>query len=109
VVSGVTKSKYGNVRTTVDGQTFASKREAARYQALRVYLNAGLIADLETQVVYRFEVNGVKVGRYSADFRYRNTVTGETVVEDSKGYRPRDWSRTKKLMRACHGIDVQEV
>ena len=108
--SGATKRpKYGNRVTYVDGQRFASKREAARYQALTVYLRTGLIADLECQVLYRFEVNGVKVGRYSADFRYRNTVTGEVVVEDSKGYRPRDWSRTKKLMKACHGIDVQEV
>lgn len=101
--------KYGNRVTVVDGRRFSSVREARRFQALTVLERAGLIADLECQVLYRFEVNGVKVGRYTADYRYRNTVTGETVVEDVKGFRVRDWSRTKKLMKALHDVDVVEV
>jgi hypothetical protein len=101
--------KYGNVPTDVDGKRFASKREAARYVLLRAMERAGEITDLETQVLYRFEVKGVKVGRYTADFRYLDAWTGETVVEDAKGTRVRDWYRTKRLMLACHGITVREV
>lgn len=104
-----TRRKYHNVPTVVDGQRFASKREAARYQTLLAAQGYGAIADLETQVLYRFEVNGVKVGRYTADFRYVDVETGEVVVEDSKGKRVRDWYRTKQLMKACHGIVVREV
>lgn len=108
--SGATKPpKYGNRATVVAGRRFSSLREARRFQALRVLEGCKLIVDLECQVLYRFVVNGVKVGRYTADFRYFNNMTGETVVEDVKGYRVRDWSRTKKLMKALHGIDVVEV
>ncbi len=101
--------KYGNRVTFVDGKRFASKREADRYMTLSIKERIGDIRDLETQVLYRFEVNGVKVGRYTADFRYVDTETGEEVVEDSKGKRVRDWYRTKQLMKALHGIDIREV
>lgn len=101
--------KYQNTPTDVDGKRFDSKREAARYQELASAERLGAIRDLETQVLYRFEVHGVKVGRYTADFRYLDLGTGETVVEDSKGKRVRDWYRTKKLMLACFGIEVREV
>lgn len=101
--------KYGNKVTYVDGKRFASKREAERYEALVLKERAGEIRDLETQVLYRFEVNGVKCGRYTADFKYMDVATGEVVIEDSKGKRVRDWYRTKQLMKACHGITVREV
>jgi hypothetical protein len=101
--------KYRNQVTYVDGRRFASKREAERYQHLTFAERAGTIGFLECQVLYRFVVNGVSVGRYTADFRYEDLYAGKIVVEDSKGYRPRDWSRTKKLMLACHGIEVREV
>jgi hypothetical protein len=108
-ILGRSRPKYGNQVTYVGARRFASKREAARFGELQIAEQAGVIADLDTQVLYRFEVNGVKVGRYTADFRYRVVATGEIVVEDVKGMRVRDWSRTKKLMLACHGITVREI
>jgi hypothetical protein len=108
-VSGVTKSKYGNVRTTVDGQTFASKREAARYQALRLMERVGEIRGLECQPRYPLMVNGVKVGVYVADFCFVRADTGEFVVEDSKGYRTREYILKAKLLLALYGHRVREV
>lgn len=42
-------SKYGAQRTTIDGIAFASKREASRYQELKLMQMAGEIQDLELQ------------------------------------------------------------
>jgi hypothetical protein len=103
------RPKYGNQPVEYDGRRFASKRERDRYYTLKRREQAGEIIGLECQVRYRFVVEGLLVGWYTADFVYVDAATGETVVEDAKGYRPRDWSRTRKLMKACHGIDVKEV
>lgn len=103
------RQKYGATRVTVDGREFASKAEARRYRALRLAEQAGAIRDLECQVLYRFEINGTKVGRYTGDFRYVDAATGEVVVEDVKGFAARDWPLRKRLMLACHGIAVREV
>lgn len=104
-------SKYHNVPTTRDGTTFASKAEARRYDELCLLERAGEISGLECHPVYRFAVNGVKIGRYTPDFRYRDAF-GCLVVEDVKGGRA---TRTEayrlraRLMLACHGITVREV
>ena len=42
-------SKYGAIRTEVDGINFHSKREAARYRELCLMVRAGKIRDLELQ------------------------------------------------------------
>ena len=39
-------TKYGNTRVSVDGMPFDSKREAARWQELRLMERAGEISDL---------------------------------------------------------------
>ena len=80
------KRKYGNAKITVDGIQFDSKREAARYQELKL---------LEHEC------------SYIADFCYiRN---GETVVEDAKGYRTEVYRIKKKLMLERYGIQIREV
>ena len=104
-------SKYGARRTEVDGIVFDSKRESQRYSELRLMEAAGQISGLETKTpgcVFQLVVNGVKIGRFTADFRY--TENGETVIEDSKsGVASRDYILRKKLMLACHGIAIRET
>lgn len=90
-------NKYRNVPTVVDGITFASKREAARYVDLKLLQRAGEIRDLELQPVFPLTINGIDVKirsdkrpngtrtRYTADFRYIDTRTDRTIVEDVKG------------------------
>lgn len=131
------RSKYGNRKAVVDGITFDSRKEANRFQELRMLERAGKIKALERQVKYvliptqreaSFEVykSGPNKGRrktgkviehecsYVADFVY-TTQDGETVVEDVKGYRdPSSAAYAKfvikrKLMLERYGIQVKEV
>lgn len=99
-------SKYGNIKAEADGQIFASKRERGRWMDLRLMEKAGSIKNLQRQVVYPLEINGVKVCDYIADFVYERA--DKLVVEDSKGYRTEVFRLKSKLMRAVHGIEVFE-
>ncbi len=103
------RSKYGSVRTEVDGIRFDSKAEAARYGELSLLLRSGAISDLRRQVRYPLTVNGMKVCDYLADFTYVDAKTGKTITEDVKGTLTDVYRLKKKLMAAIHGITIQEV
>lgn len=91
---------------------------------------AGKITDLQRQVAYelipaqyqtypRFSKKGerLKDGRkllerkveYVADFVYTDAETGETIVEDAKGIKTKDYILKRKLMLAVHSIRIKEV
>lgn len=95
---------------TVDNVRFASGDEAARYSELKLMRFAGQIATFECHPSWSFELNGVTIGRYTADFEivYPN---GEVVIEDVKGNGPtsRDYILRKKLLLAFYGLPVTEV
>ena len=76
------RSKYKNIKTTVDGITFASKKEATRYSQLSAMQGAGKIKGLQLQPRIPLMVNGVKIGHYVGDFRYEQN--GIVVLEDVK-------------------------
>lgn len=102
--------KYKAVKTVVDGITFPSKKEASRYSQLKLLERAGKISNLVvTGKAKRFSlvVNGIKICDYIADFLY--TENGQPVVEDVKGMRTREYKLKKKLMLACHGIEIRET
>ncbi|WP_235837979.1 DUF1064 domain-containing protein [Chitinasiproducens palmae] len=110
------RAKYGNCKVEVDGITFDSRREAARYQTLKAMQAAGQIRDLRRQVPFVLTEAVVLDGRkkpalrYVADFTY--VEGGALVVEDVKSTITAKAStyRTKKhLMKAVHGIDIREV
>lgn len=124
------RRKYGNTKITVDGIQFDSKREAARYQELKLLERAGVISFLQRQTKFQLipdqhapsnavYTKGPRKGQrkpgkllehecsYIADFCYiRN---GETVVEDAKGYRTEVYRIKKKLMLERYGIQIKEV
>lgn len=108
-------NKFHAVKTTVDGITFDSKREAKRYCELKLLQTAGEISELNTQPVFRLSVpdatsGGVaEVCKYIGDFRY--VKNGQVVVEDvkSKPTMTPIYRLKKKLMRALHGIEIVEV
>ena len=109
------RQKYGNSKTTIDGIRFDSKREAQRWQELRLMERAGRITDLRRQVKFvlipsqRGEDGKVieKQVAYIADFVYLKD--GKTVVEDSKGYRTEVYRLKKKMMLYFFHIRIQEV
>lgn len=103
-------SKYGNRKVEVDGITFDSKKEAERYVVLREMEKNGHIRGLKLQEWFRLEVNGQLVCFYVADFVYE--MNGGLVVEDVKSEFTRKnpvYRIKKKLMKAVHGIEIQEV
>lgn len=102
--------KYLNRKTVVDGITFDSAKEAARYEQLRLLEKAGHIRDLECQPAFPFVVNGHKIGTYKADFRYRQHDA--VVVEDVKSPPTRKlpvYRLKLKLLKALHGVEVDEI
>ena len=103
------RNKYGARKTTVDGVTFDSKWEAQRWGELQAMERGGLVRDLERQVKYDIVVNGEKICRYIADFRYKmvdDDGSTKEVVEDAKGFETADFKIKKKLMKAVHQIDL---
>jgi hypothetical protein len=111
----VKRSKYGAQPTEVDGVRFASKREAARFQVLRLLEKAGEIKELELQPRFPIYVcrrqNGElhKVCDYVADFRYREGRDGVLVVEDSKGMRTPTYRLKAKMFTAQYGLEIRET
>jgi len=102
------RSKYGNERTTVDGITFASKKEARRYGELRMLERQKIISDLKLQRRFRLEVNGILIATYVADFDYGAGPDGH-IVEDCKGVRTPLYRVKKKLMLALYGVEIIET
>lgn len=82
-----------------------SKTEARVYLKLCEAENVGTISQLERQVVYPIVVNGHKVGRYTADFRFLHD--GTTRVVEVKGYANDRWPFRKKVIEAACGIEIE--
>lgn len=109
-------SKYNAQKTTVDGITYDSRKEAQRAQELRLMLRAGIISNLREQVPYELipaqkNEYGKVVERaviYKADFVY-DDENGKTVVEDVKGVRTKEFVIKRKLMLYEYGIRIREV
>lgn len=101
------RSKYGNTPTEVDGYRFASLAEAKRYRELKLMVQADDISDLQLQVRFPIEINGITVCTYVADFVYYDG--GNYVVEDVKGKRTPMYQLKKRLMKAVWDYDIREV
>ena len=105
------KSKYGNKKTTIDGFVFDSKREATRYQQLKLIVRAGVISDLTLQPSYMlqesFKINGktIRAIKYVADFKY--VENGVTIVEDVKGCLTDVYKLKKKLFLFKYGNELE--
>jgi hypothetical protein len=110
------KNKYHACKYTLGGETFDSRKEAYRYQELRVLLAKGEITDLRRQVQYQLipsqrDVLGHVIERpvtYVADFVYKDR-DGNEVVEDVKGMKTREYVLKRKMMLYIKGIRVKEV
>lgn len=125
------RSKYGAVKTEVDGIVFASKKEAKRYQELKLLERAGEIRGLQLQP--RFELRAALtladigrerdpalIGHYVGDFTFEERLVPKggpvglrrewrRIVEDVKGFKTPLYRFKKKFVEAQYGIQVREV
>lgn len=118
--------KYHNKKVEYEGIVFDSLKEKRRYCQLQIMEKGGIISDLRLQVpfelipaIYEDEVIQMKTKSkvkkrcvqratiYVADFVYKRD--GETIVEDTKGFRTEGYELKKKMMRAFLGIIINEI
>lgn len=107
-------SKYGNRKTIVDGILFDSKKEAIRYQELRLLERAGEITDLRCQVKFQLipKQPGERACWYIADFVYLPVGSDEgEVVEDVKSPASKTpaYIIKRKLLLYVMGLKIKEV
>jgi hypothetical protein len=104
-------NKYRNKPIYVDGTWFQSMKEGKRYQELCLLERAGEIKKLRRQVVFPFDVNGIKICSYRADFVYiqKSKDGWDSIVEDTKGRKIQPYPIKKKLMKAIYGVDILET
>jgi hypothetical protein len=112
------RSKYGAVKTTRDGITFDSKKEADRWTVLKARQHAKEISGLSRQVPFELSVlprdpvlattvGFQRIGTYVADFCY--IEDGARVVEDVKGRQTDMYRWKKKHLLAEYGIVIKET
>jgi hypothetical protein len=101
------RSKYGAEKVEIDGKIFDSKRESKRYCQLRYLEMTGEITDLLLQVEFELNPGGTHSLIYRADFVYKRN--GEVIVEDSKGFKTREYKRKRALMLEVHKITIYET
>lgn len=109
----VRRSKYRSIKTTVDGITFDSKKEAKRYQELKLLQRANKIEDLRLQVPYVL-IDKSKYGRqikYIADFVYYDKELRQEVVEDTKSEATKTpvYRLKKRLLAEKYDIEIKEI
>lgn len=113
VFSGREPGKYGNKKKVAsDGSIIDSKRECSRYEDLIMLQRCGEIHDLRRQVKYQLIPSQPEFGErpcsYIADFVYVDKG-GVFHVEDSKGFKTREYKIKRKLMAMVHHIEIEEV
>lgn len=108
-VPAIKAPKYRNKKTEVNGIVFDSAKEAKRYKELLILLKAGEIGFLEQQVPYELNTGGTHSVVYICDFKYMNAKTGETIIEDTKGFRTKEYLKKRRLMKKVHGIVIKEI
>lgn len=94
---------------------YASRKEHRRACELRFMQKAGIISDLKEQVPFELiplqrGEDGKVVERacsYIADFVYKD-ANGNTIVEDTKGVRTKEYIIKRKLMLRVYGIRITE-
>ena len=96
-------TKYKNKKVTIDNIKFDSKKEARRYEELKLMEKTGLITNLVLQPRYELLKGFKRRGKthrkieYIADFKYFDNERQVEVIEDVKGVSTSVFSLKMKL------------
>ena len=102
-------NKYKAKRTLLDGICFDSKAEASYYAGLKLRQRAGEVEDVEMQRPYALIIEGQLICTYRADFVFWDVAERRRRVIDVKGIETPAFKIKRKLMKACHGLEVEVV
>lgn len=109
------RSKYGAIKTIVDGITFDSKKEALRYSELKLLQKLGVIKSFSCQPVFllldgykRSDGKRIRPIKYVADFLI-NYPDGSVDIEDVKGILTEVFKIKRKLLEAKYDIIIKIV
>ena len=103
-------AKFKNKTCKAQGKKFDSMLERDRFFFLQEQQKRGFIKNLRCQVRFSLDVNGEHICDYVSDFIYDTDRI--CVVEDVKSSATEKLSTfvlKKKLMKACHGIEIKIV
>ena len=112
------QNKYRNKKVVIDGIKFDSKKEAIRYQELKLMEDTDYIKDLELQkkfeLIPKYEINGRKVRamNYICDFYYFDILNNKYVVEDvkpSKNFQTEVYKIKKKIFMYKYKKEITEI
>ena len=111
------KTKYHNQKTKVNNIEFDSKKEANRFNELKLLEKAGLIKELEIQKKFELQPkyinnNGehIRAITYIADFFYYDCKEGIYIVEDTKGFKTDVYILKKKLFEYVYpNLTIKEL
>lgn len=87
-----------------DGYKFHSKKEARRYDELKLLQDHGEVLFFLRQVPFHLPGNIV----YRCDFEVFWS-NGEISFEDVKGYKTLGYIRHKKMVETLYPIEIQEI
>ena len=97
-------SKYKSNKTSVDGHTFDSQKEADYYCELKCRLQAKDINGFCLQPVFILAPNL----KYKADFIVFNS-DGSVEVIDVKGFKTKEYITKKKVFEDKYNLQIKEV
>ena len=100
----IKKSKYRANKTSIDGHTFDSKKEAEYYCELKNRLQANDIKGFCLQPIFIL-AKGLK---YKADFIIFNNDGTQEVI-DVKGYRTKEYIAKKKVFEEKFNLKITEI
>jgi hypothetical protein len=98
------KHKFKAKPTETDGIKFSSKKEAKRYNNLKMLKNIGEVLFFLRQVPFHLP-GGVK---YVCDFLIF-WANGQVTIEDVKGFKTESYKAKKKMVEAIYPITILEV
>ena len=98
------KTKYRSYKTSVDGHTFDSLKEAEYYQDLKIRLKSNDIKGFCLQPTFIL-APGLK---YKADFiTFNNDGTYDVI--DVKGFRTKEYIAKKKVFEDKYNLKITEI
>lgn len=98
------KSKYRANKTSIDGHTFDSQKEADYYCKLKLRLKGNDIKGFCLQPTFIL-APGLK---YKADFIVFNN-DGSTEVIDVKGFKTKEYIAKKKVFEEKYNLKIKEI